>query len=276
MNLLPDDVDPAIDPDRRFGGIARLYGAAGLARLRASRVAVVGLGGVGSWAAEACARSGVGAVTLIDLDHVAESNINRQIHALDSTLGAPKVGAMASRIRDINPQCLVEAIEEFVDEGNVSVLFPAGRFDFVVDAIDHVRAKTALIAHCHARGTPLVTIGGAGGRTDVSRVRVADLAHTEHEAMLAKVRKALRTHHDFPRDLKRAFGVMAVYSDQRADQRGDERVDEWTIDGEGPKRPSREGMSGLNCSGFGSSVAVTASFGFVAAGLLVDRLARGQ
>ncbi|MGI9026308.1 MAG: tRNA threonylcarbamoyladenosine dehydratase [Burkholderiaceae bacterium] len=256
MKQLLDDVDLAIDLDRRFGGLARLYGAEGLARLRASRVAVVGLGGVGSWVAEACARSGIGALTLIDLDHVAESNINRQIHALDSTLGAAKVVAMASRVHDINPQCVVEAVEEFVEAGNVATLIPPGRFDFVIDAIDHVRAKTALIAHCHAQKTPLVTIGGAGGRTDVSRIRVADLAHTEHEAMLAKVRKALRTHHDFPRNVKRTFGVNAVYSDQRAGE--------------------RTGMTGLNCAGFGSSVVVTATFGFVAAGLLVDRLARGQ
>ncbi len=272
MMHVPDDADFAIDLDRRFGGIARLYGAEGLARLRASRVAVVGLGGVGSWAAEACARSGVGALCLIDLDHVAESNINRQVHALDSTLGAAKVGAMASRIHDINPQCVVEAVEEFVEADNVATLLPSGRFDFVIDAIDHVRAKTALIAHCHAQATPLVTIGGAGGRTDVSRIRVADLAHTEHEAMLAKVRKALRTHHDFPRNLKRRFGVTAVYSDQRADQRADPGV----VDDEGFEPQSRTGMTGLNCAGFGSSVAVTATFGLIAAGLLIDRLARGQ
>lgn len=262
MKRLPDDANLEIDSGRRFGGIARLYGAEGLARLRASRVAIVGLGGVGSWAAEACARSGIGALTLIDLDHIAESNINRQIHALDSTLGASKVVAMTSRIHDINPQCRVGAVEEFIDAGNVSELLPAGRFDFVVDAIDHVRAKTALIAHCHAQRTPLVTVGGAGGRTDVSRIRIADLAHTEHEAMLAKVRKALRTHHGFPRNLKQAFGVSAVYSDQRAD--------------EASETQSRAGLTGLHCAGFGSSVAVTASFGFVAAGLLVDRLARNQ
>ena len=260
MTPLPDDADLAIDADRRFGGIARLYGDDGLARLRASRVAIVGLGGVGSWAAEACARSGIGALTLIDLDHIAESNIHRQIHALGSTLGASKAGAMANRILDINPQCGVEAVEEFIEPGNTATLLPAGRFAFVIDAIDHVRAKTALIAHCHSQRTPLVTVGGAGGRTDVSRIRIADLAHTEHEAMLAKVRKALRTHHGFPRNLKHVFGVTAVYSDQP----------------EAGGTPSRAGLTGLSCAGFGSSVAVTASFGFVAAGVLVDRLARNQ
>ncbi len=264
MNLLSDDVDSEIDFHRRFGGIARLYGVDGIARLCASRVAVVGLGGVGSWAAEACARSAIGSLTLIDLDHIAESNINRQIHALDSTLGAAKVGAMATRIRDINPRCVVDAIEEFVDAENVAALIPAGRFEYVIDAIDHVRAKTALIAHCHAQATPLITIGGAGGRTDASRVRVADLAHTEHEAMLAKVRKALRTHHGFPRNLKQIFGVTAVYSDQRSTDR------------DGLEPQVTEGAAGLNCAGYGSAVAVTATFGLIAAGLLIDRLARGQ
>jgi tRNA threonylcarbamoyladenosine dehydratase len=252
------------DVDRRFGGIARLYGSDALVRLAGSRVAIVGVGGVGSWAAEACARSAIGHLTLIDLDHVSESNINRQIHALDSTVGAAKVGVMATRVHDINPACTVDAIEEFVDPDNVAALFPRGRFDFVVDAIDHVRAKTALIAHCHAEGMPLITIGGAGGRTDASRVRVADLAHTEHEPMLAKVRKALRTQHGFSRNLKRTFGVTAVYSDQPS------------LDPHGAGPQDREGLSGLNCAGFGSAVAVTATFGFVAAGLVVDRLARGH
>ena len=264
LNLIGDDLEPetpdlAPDTDRRFGGISRLYGEVGFARLRAAKVAIAGLGGVGSWVAEACARSGVGHLTLIDLDHVAESNINRQVLALDSTLGAAKVGAMAARIRDIDPGCVVHTIEEFVEADNVLTLIPPGQFDFVVDAIDHVRAKTALIVHCHAHGIPVVTIGGAGGRSDPTSVRVADLAHTEHEPMLAKVRKTLRVHHGFPRNPKRAFGISAVYSDQPSRDR---------------PAASSEGLTGLNCAGFGSSVAVTAVFGFVAAGLLIDRLAR--
>ncbi len=264
--------DPAVDDaliaaptgERRFGGVARIYGSRGLDRLRDARVAVVGLGGVGSWVVECCARSGIGALTLIDLDHVAESNINRQVHALDSTLGAAKAQVLRSRVADINPACVVDAIEEFVDADNVAALIPAGRFDFVVDAIDQVRAKTALVAHCHRDATALVTIGGAGGRTDASRVRVADLAHTLQEPMLAKVRKNLRQHHGFPRNVKTKFGVAAVFSDQPL--RGNEAID--VVD--------HEGMTGLNCAGFGSLVSVTAVFGFVAAGLLVDRLARGQ
>lgn len=253
-----------IDFERRFGGIARLYGAGALARLGRARVAVVGVGGVGSWAAEALARSGVGNLALIDLDHVAESNINRQIHALDTTLGAAKVIAMAARIRDINPRCTIEAIEEFAEVDNIETLFGAGRYDYVIDAIDNVRAKTALIAHCHAQGIAIVTVGGAGGRFDAARVRVADLAHTEHEAMLAKVRKRLRVEHGFSRNIKRAFGIAAVYSDEPSALR------------EASVEEGAEGLTGLNCAGFGSTVAVTAVFGFVAAGHVIDSLARSS
>lgn len=244
-----------IDADRRFGGIARLYGPHGLARLREAHVAIVGVGGVGSWVAEACVRSAVGAITLIDLDHVSESNINRQIHALDATVGAAKVQVMADRIRAIDPGCTVTAVEDFVDAGNVATLLPAGRFDLVVDAVDDVRAKIALVDHCRNAGLRAITVGGAGGRTDPTRVRVADFAHTFNDAMLAKVRKALRQKHGWPRDTAQPFGVTAVFSDEP--------------EGE------REGLSGLNCAGYGSTVAVTAVFGFVAAGQVVEKIARG-
>ena len=258
-----DESVVAVDSERRFGGVSRIYGAAGLQRLQSSCVAVVGLGGVGSWAAEALARSGIGWLTLIDLDHVSESNVNRQLHALDSTIGAAKALVMARRIVDINPACTVEPIEDFVEADNVARLLPAGRFDFVVDAIDHVRAKTALIAHCDGIATRLVTIGGAGGRTDPSRVKVCDLAHTLHEPMLAKVRKNLRTDHGFARNPKTAFGIPAVFSDQPL--RGPEAAE----------IEEQEGL-GLNCAGYGSLVSVTAVFGFVAAGLVVERLARDR
>ena len=258
-----------IDPARRFGGIARLYGPDALARLSRARVAVVGVGGVGSWAAEALARSGIGHLTLIDLDHVAESNINRQIHALDSTLGASKVLAMRSRIADINPACVVEAVDEFAEAENLEKLFVADRIDYVIDAIDSVRAKTALIAHCHRNGIALVTVGGAGGRSDATRTRVGDLAHTQHEALLAKVRKRLRVEYGFSRNVKRAFGIAAVYSDEPAVPGGDDAVDDDFDEG---ARQAQAG--GLNCSGYGSTVAVTAVFGFVAAGHIIERLAR--
>ena len=262
--------DPASAPvvdaaaDRRFAGVSQLYGAAGLERLRHAHVAIVGLGGVGSWVVEACARSGVGRLTLIDLDHVGESNINRQSHALESTLGASKAGVLAERVLDIARDCVVTPIEDFVEPHNVATLLPAGRFAFVVDAIDHVRAKTVLVAHCRAAAIPLVTVGGAGGRTDASRVRVADLAHTLQEPMLAKVRKNLRQHHDFPRDIAKRFGVAAVFSDQPL--RGNEATNV----------VEQHGTAGLHCAGYGSLVSVTAVFGFVAAGLVIDRIARGD
>jgi hypothetical protein len=164
------------DTQRRFGGIERLYGAGALARATAAHITVIGIGGVGSWAAEALARSGIGRLTLIDLDHVAESNINRQVQALGTTLGAAKVAAMRERILAINPDCTVECVEDFIDEGNVAGLLPA--CDAVVDAIDQVRAKAALIAHCRRAGLRIVTTGGAGGRRDPTRIEITDLSRT--------------------------------------------------------------------------------------------------
>lgn len=249
------------DLSRRFGGIDRLYGPGALTRLAASRVCVIGIGGVGSWAAEALARSGVGNLVLIDLDHVAESNINRQIHALDATLGQSKVQAMAERIAAINPACRVECTEEFISPENVTELLPA--CDGVVDAIDQVRAKAALIAHCRAIGAPVVTTGGAGGRTDPTRIRVDDLSRTTQDALASKVRARLRKEHGFPRDPKKKFGVACVYSDQPIQRpRGGAACD---VDGV----PHALSPQGLNCAGYGSSVMVTASFGFAAAARVV-------
>ena len=255
-------VNAAVEADRRFGGVSRIYGAEGLRRLQAARVAVVGLGGVGSWTVEALARSGIGHLTLIDLDHVSESNINRQLHALDSTIGAAKAAVLARRVSDINPTCDVESVEDFVGADNLATLLPRGRFDFVVDAIDDLRAKILLILHCDAIGTPMITVGGAGGRTDATRVQVCDLAHTKNEPMLAKVRKNLRQRHGFARNPTTRFGVMAVYSDQPTGAEAD-------------GIEAQEGR-GLNCAGYGSLVSVTAVFGFVAAGLVIERLARDR
>ncbi|MGN6703204.1 MAG: tRNA threonylcarbamoyladenosine dehydratase, partial [Burkholderiaceae bacterium] len=200
------DADPGVDPDvdleRRFSGVARLYGAAALARFRAAHVCVIGVGGVGSWAVEALARSGIGRLTLIDLDHVAESNVNRQIHALTETLGMAKVEALARRIAQINPACEVTCIDEFVEPDNVDAMLGGRGIDYVVDAIDNVRAKVALIAWCRERGMPLVTVGSAGGQTDPTRIAVVDLSRTEQEPLLAKVRKRLLQQHGFPRGTK--------------------------------------------------------------------------
>lgn len=238
------------DHSRRFGGLARLYGDAALARLSAAHVCVVGIGGVGSWAAEALARSGVGRLTLIDLDHVVESNLNRQIHALDQTLGQAKVLAMQERIAGINPACAVATIEEFVTPENVATLMPG--CTCVVDAIDQVRAKAALIAHCRAAGIPVVTTGAAGGKSDPAQMRVDDLSRTSQDPLAAKLRATLRRDYGFPRDPKKKFGVQCVYSLEPV------------------RRPAaadfcESGPQGLSCAGYGSSVCVTASFGLAAA-----------
>src|SRR4051812_10354790 len=168
-----------IDFDRRFGGIARLYGAAALARFRHAHVCVIGVGGVGSWVVEALARSAIGRITMIDLDNVAESNINRQIHALSDTLGKAKVTALAERIAQINPFCEVTAIEDFITADNLDQMIGAVACDYIIDAIDNVRAKTALIVYCRDNGIPLITIGGAGGQIDPTRIEIRDLSRTE-------------------------------------------------------------------------------------------------
>ena len=179
------------DSTRRFGGISRLYGDPGLQRLQRAHVCVLGIGGVGSWAAEALARSAVGTLTLVDLDHVAESNINRQLPALTDTLGMAKVRVMAERIHAINPDCQVHAIEEFLTADNMEILL-GGSFDYLIDCVDGFRIKAQLIAYCKRNKLKLITVGGAGGQRDPTRIRVADLSRTEHDALLSKTRKLLR------------------------------------------------------------------------------------
>jgi tRNA A37 threonylcarbamoyladenosine dehydratase len=204
--------DEQIDFARRFGGIQRLYGAAALARFRSAHVCVIGVGGVGSWAVEALARSAIGQLTLIDLDNVAESNINRQIQALSDTIGQAKIKALAERIAQINPYCRVTQIEDFITPDNLEQMIGSLQVDYIIDAIDSVKAKTALIAFCRARQIALITIGGAGGQVDPTRIDVRDLSKTEQEPLLAKVRKRLRSHYGFPRGLKNKFNVDAVFS----------------------------------------------------------------
>lgn len=240
------------DLQRRFGGMTRLHGADAAARIAAAHVCVIGIGGVGSWAAEALARSGVGRLSLIDLDHVAESNINRQVHALGATLGQAKVLAMRDRIADINPACRVNCIEEFITPDNVADLLPA--CDAIVDAIDQVRAKAALIAYCKRARIALVTTGGAGGRSDPTQLRVDDLVRTIQDPLASKVRARLRKEYGFPRDPKKKFGVDCVYSIEPI-----RRPDAAACD------LDEAGLHGLNCAGYGSSVCVTAAFGLAAA-----------
>lgn len=258
--------DEQIDFARRFGGIQRLYGAAALARFRSAHVCVIGVGGVGSWAVEALARSAIGQLTLIDLDNVAESNINRQIQALSDTIGQAKIQALAERIAQINPYCRVTQIEDFITPDNLEQMIGSLQVDYIIDAIDSVKAKTALIAFCRARQIALITIGGAGGQVDPTRIDVRDLSKTEQEPLLAKVRKRLRSHYGFPRGLKNKFNVDAVFSMEPLRFPADDVACSLDAD-------ERTGVTGLNCAGFGSSMVVTASFGLVAAGHLLRKLA---
>jgi tRNA A37 threonylcarbamoyladenosine dehydratase len=256
----------AAEPDlaRRFSGVARLYGDAGVARLGAARVVVVGIGGVGSWAAEALARSAVGRLTLVDLDHIAESNTNRQVHALDGEYGKAKVLAMAERIAAINPACVVTAVDEFADAENAARLVAGA--DLVIDCTDQVSAKAALIAAARAAKVPIISCGAAGGRVDPTRVRCADLAVVTGDPLLSKVRYRLRRSHGFPRgsDRRPKFHVIGVYSDEPVQR-------PLACAGEDDAEPL---LGGLACAGYGSSVAVTATIGFVAAGHALTLLAR--
>lgn len=251
MSALPEP-DEA-DLERRFGGLRRLYGEAGYLRLRAARVAVVGVGGVGSWVAEALARSGVAALTLIDLDHVSESNINRQVQALDATLGQAKVLALRDRIAQIHPACRVHAVEAFVEADNWPALLPE-RIDALVDACDQVRAKALLAAWALEGGLPFVSVGAAGGKRRAQDVEVEDLAEATHDPLLASLRQRLRQRHGAAR--KGTIGVRCVFS--REAVREPEEACE--VDGS------------LNCHGYGSAVSVTATFGLVAAGEIIEDL----
>lgn len=246
------------DLERRFGGLRRLYGGAGYARIRAGRVAVVGLGGVGSWAVEALARSGVARLVLIDLDHVAESNINRQVQATGSTLGMAKAQALRKRIADVHPGCEVIAVEDFVTPENWPALLPA-EVDVVLDACDQVSAKLALATWALGTKTPLVCVGAAGGKQQAQRVEVEDLAATTHDPLLASVRQRLR------QGLRRAgaalptgaMGLRCVFSREPVaqPQQGD---------------ACEVGDGSLNCHGYGSSVTVTATFGMTAAAAAIE------
>jgi tRNA A37 threonylcarbamoyladenosine dehydratase len=250
------------DFERRFGGVRRLYGDIALARFQAARVGVVGIGGVGSWVAEALARSAIGNIALIDLDRVAESNVTRQIHALDGVFGKAKTEAMAERIHAINPACRVETVEDFVMPENAEVLI-GGDFDYLIDAIDQVRAKAAIIAYYARNGRALVTTGGAGGQIDPARIGIADLSRTVQDPLLAKVRALLRKDYGFTRDPKKEFGIPAVFSTEPV--RHPER---------GSACESQTTSAGLNCAGYGSSVCVTATFGFFAASLALNHIAQ--
>lgn len=248
-----------MDLQRRFGGLERLYGVAGAARIRQAHVVVVGIGGVGSWTAEALARSGVGRLTLIDLDHVAESNINRQVHALTGTIGQAKIEAMRDRIAQINPLCQVRCVDEFVEPDNWLALLPADA-DAVVDACDQVKAKSTMAAHARKTRQCFISVGAAGGKRLAHLVDIGDLSAVTHDPLLAQLRYRLRRQHGAPKDGKR-MGVSCVFSREAV----------------APPDASCaiEGDGSLNCHGYGSTVAVTATFGQCAAGWVIDQLSRG-
>lgn len=247
-----------MDFERRFGGIARLYGAAGLAALSRARVAVIGLGGVGSWTVEALVRSGIGSLLLVDPDHVAESNINRQLPAMGDTLGRSKLAVLSERALTINPNATIVGIEEFLTPDNLTDVIDDSVI-WVIDCIDNFRVKAALIAFCRRRKQCVITVGGAGGQRDASRVRTSDLRRTEQDPLLARTRKLLRQDYGFPSNPKRRFNVPCVWSDEP------QAV---------PLGNCEAGQdSSLNCAGFGACMPVTATFGLVAAGHVINAIA---
>jgi tRNA A37 threonylcarbamoyladenosine dehydratase len=256
-------IGPVSDP--RFAGVERLYGRDSVARLHRARVAVVGLGGVGSWAAEALARSGVGTLTLIDADEVCIANTNRQLHTLTNTLGKAKVAVMAERLRGINSDLGVVAVERFVTPATLAELLGGG-FDLVLDACDAFRVKVEMIAWCRRRRQPLIVCGSAGGRTDPTQIRVRDLSRTEHDALLGLVRRKLRKEFGFPSNRDRYFGVPAVYSLQNVRYpQADGRVC--------GTRPAGSDSMKLDCGGgLGAATHVTGAFGFAAVGRALEML----
>ncbi|WP_027348555.1 tRNA cyclic N6-threonylcarbamoyladenosine(37) synthase TcdA [Halotalea alkalilenta] len=259
---------PSLERDAaelRFGGIRRLIGARAQARLARAHVAVIGVGGVGSWAVEALARSGIGRLTLIDLDDVCVSNVNRQLPALDGQIGRPKVEVLAERMRLINPELELDPVSAFITPHNLEQRLDIG-IDHVIDAIDALAAKTALVDWCKRRGLGLTVTGGAGGLLDPTRIERRDLSRTEQDPLLAKLRSNLRRHHGYPRDPKRRFGITCICSDeQRRYPAPDGEVC--------ARKPGAGESTRLDCaSGYGAASFVTGAFGFAAAAHAVERL----
>jgi tRNA A37 threonylcarbamoyladenosine dehydratase len=269
------DADTNTNQNRRFAGVARLYGEPGLRAFEKAHVLIAGLGGVGSWAAEALARSGIGELTLMDFDHIAISNVNRQLHAIEDNFGKSKSEAMAERVGQINPLIKLNVIDEFLTSDNLDTHLHKNAenpYFVALDATDDVKMKIALAAYCEARDEigrarkaqqsnqksstiALIICGGAGGKLDPSRIKAADLAKTTQDPVLSKIRYALRKEYGFSSDPKKKLGITAIYSDE-----------------------SRQGVAsgGLSCAGYGSAVTVTATFGFVAAAEVLKLLQKQQ
>ncbi len=263
---MPKDTRPTSSmeaaPNPRFAGVERLYGAVGLARLQASHVAVVGVGGVGSWTVESLARSGVGELTLVDLDEVCINNVNRQLHAIDGEVGRLKVDVLADRVARINPEATVHAWPAFFTERTADEFFARG-FDLVIDAIDTLRHKIVLVDGCRRRDLPLVVAGGAGGRRDPTRIRTRDLANTTNDALLRDLRRQLRREFDYPRAGE--WGISAVFSEERPVFPGP--------DGTVCAKPADGGPAKLDCAtGYGTATHVTGTFGFALAAAAIDRI----
>ncbi|HEB56509.1 MAG TPA: tRNA cyclic N6-threonylcarbamoyladenosine(37) synthase TcdA [Gammaproteobacteria bacterium] len=248
---------------QRFGGLRRLYGDAAFARLSQLHFCVIGIGGVGSWVVEAFARSGIGRLTLVDYDEIAATNINRQLHSLSDTLGQKKIEVMKERVLQINPDCQVDLIDDFLTMDNHAEILSQG-YDYVVDAIDSIKFKAALIYYCRRNKIPVITTGGAGGLTDASMLGITDLSRTRNDALAAKVRARLRSDYGFSRNPKRRFGVDCVFSCQQpVYPKEDGSVSH--------EKPGIHGLS-LDCHlGYGASSCVTASFGFMAASHVINK-----
>ena len=250
---------------QRFGGTARLYGQQALALFSAAHVCVIGIGGVGSWAAEALARTGIGAITLIDMDDVCVTNTNRQIHALRENVGQSKIEVMAQRILAINPECKVTCVDDFITPENVAQMLDRN-FSYVIDAIDSVRPKAALLSYCRRYKIPVVTTGGAGGQIDPTRIEVADLAKTIQDPLAAKLRERLKNDFNVTKNNKGKLGIDCVFSSEPLMYpQADGSVCASRATAEGPKRMDCE-------SGFGAATMVTASFGFVAVSHVLKKM----
>jgi tRNA A37 threonylcarbamoyladenosine dehydratase len=259
---------PSDDYYQRFSGIGRLYGRRALLRLHASHIAVVGVGGVGCWAAEALARSGIGSLTLIDLDEVCINNTNRQSHALDGQIGRLKIEALGDRIRLINPSIKLTLIDDFFTQSSADQLLST-RYDVVLDAIDDLYNKALLIASCRERGLPIITVGGAGGRRDPTQLQVTDLSQSGQDGLLRKLRKRLRDHHNFPDASAPEWGIPCIGSRERPVYP--------LPDGEVCEQPTDAKAARLDCSsGFGACTQVTGAFGFAAASLAINLLIAPQ
>ncbi len=251
--------------DQRFGGTRRLYGNSEVEIMRAAHVCVIGIGGVGSWAVEALVRTGIGEITLIDMDDVCVTNINRQIHAMTGTIGQSKIEVMAERIKLINPECKINLIDDFITPENLSE-YISKQFDYVLDAIDSMKPKAALLAYCKSNKIKVITTGGAGGQVDPTQIQIADLTKTIQDPLAKKLRDTLRRQHNFTKNPKRKFGIDCVYSTEHLKYpQADGSVCAIKSTAEGPKR--------MDCaSGFGAATVVTATFGFVAVSRIVEKL----